>query len=572
MSQTKTEPISRKELTLVILLLALAGLLWTPRLNGLIDLRWDAGVYYSLGTSLAEGKGYRLLYEPGEIHATQYPPLLPGVIAIHQLILGSDDPLLIGRWLRLSWFLLFAIYLCLVYWMARISLPRIYAFFVAALCLFSPRVVFMSDLGFPEILFSITTMSAFIFSRRVSNWISELGGSLFVVCSYLLRTIGIAMAAAWLTDSILKRKLKVSLIRLALIMIPVLFWMGYVRMVEKSSEYKYPAYLYQRADYLYYNVSYPKNVSYKDPFMPELGKASSADLLSRFGQNLKQVPIALAETVNWDRRSWKGFGFDSEEFFFFHRFLASCLWSSAATGLAMLCGVLFQLIKGEILSGAYILFSLAMICSAPWPMQIVRYLTPLIPFLMVATVLVLAGGFFLGSFPNRIVKWIGTLLPPAVLLLLFVQEIPPVANMYRKHYTLVVYQQGAEKKVVARWFYYDEFYQALDQGLDWLHSRTNKDDVIASSMPSYVFLRTGNRSVMPPFRLDPKEAQHLLDSVPVKYVIIDGTENPVSRRYGSRPVVGFPNCGMKSIRITKGSFISMKDSSKICFVSRKYAA
>ncbi|MGH9857858.1 MAG: hypothetical protein ACRD4B_08445, partial [Acidobacteriota bacterium] len=287
MSQTKTEPIFRKELPLVILLLALAGLLWTPRLNGLIDLRWDAGVYYSLGTSLAEGKGYRLLYEPGEIHATQYPPLLPAVIAIHQLVFGSDDPLVIGRWLRLSWFLLFAIYICLVYWMARISLPRIYAFFVAALCLFSPRVVFMSDLGFPEILFSITTMSAFIFTRKTGGWFSEMGGSFFVIVSYLLRTIGMAMAAAWISEGVVKRNLRKSIIRLALVLIPVLLWMGYVRTVESSSEYQNPAYLYQRADYLYYNVSYPKNVSYKDPFMPELGKASSADLVSRIEQNLK---------------------------------------------------------------------------------------------------------------------------------------------------------------------------------------------------------------------------------------------------------------------------------------------
>ena len=48
-----------------------------PRLNGPIDLRWDASTYYVLGTALAEGKGYRLLNEPGEIEAVQYPPLSP---------------------------------------------------------------------------------------------------------------------------------------------------------------------------------------------------------------------------------------------------------------------------------------------------------------------------------------------------------------------------------------------------------------------------------------------------------------------------------------------------------------
>ena len=45
--------------------LVLAILLWLPRLTGPIDLRWDAGVYYLLGTSLAKGHGYRILSEPG---------------------------------------------------------------------------------------------------------------------------------------------------------------------------------------------------------------------------------------------------------------------------------------------------------------------------------------------------------------------------------------------------------------------------------------------------------------------------------------------------------------------------
>ena len=58
-----------------IALLALLALVvvatWAPRLHGPLDLRWDAGVYYVLGTSLAEGRGYRLLNEPGAIAAVQ---------------------------------------------------------------------------------------------------------------------------------------------------------------------------------------------------------------------------------------------------------------------------------------------------------------------------------------------------------------------------------------------------------------------------------------------------------------------------------------------------------------------
>src|SRR5215510_12399980 len=86
-----------------------AVLLWLPRLKGPLDLRWDGGVYYILGASLAEGKGYRLLNEPGAIQAIQYPPLLPLFAAAHQLLAGNSDPAIVGRLLKVSFF---AIFLC----------------------------------------------------------------------------------------------------------------------------------------------------------------------------------------------------------------------------------------------------------------------------------------------------------------------------------------------------------------------------------------------------------------------------------------------------------------------------
>ena len=100
-----------KERTVYAILGLLVILLWLPRFQGPIDLRWDGGVYYVLGTSLAEGKGYRLLNEPGEIQANQYPPLLPLIIAAHQLVLGTSDPLVVGRLLRFSSFVAFMAYI-----------------------------------------------------------------------------------------------------------------------------------------------------------------------------------------------------------------------------------------------------------------------------------------------------------------------------------------------------------------------------------------------------------------------------------------------------------------------------
>src|SRR5690242_19463144 len=80
--------------------ICIALLLWLPRLSGSIDLRWDGSVYYLLGTSLAQGHGYRIPSEPGSPEATQYPPMLPAFIALHERILAGTDPALVGQWLR----------------------------------------------------------------------------------------------------------------------------------------------------------------------------------------------------------------------------------------------------------------------------------------------------------------------------------------------------------------------------------------------------------------------------------------------------------------------------------------
>src|SRR5690242_20047575 len=82
----------RKDTFCIIAVCVLSFVTWLPFLRGPIDLRWDASVYYVLGTSLAQGHGYRLLNEPGDIQAIQYPPGLPALVALHQRILGTDDP------------------------------------------------------------------------------------------------------------------------------------------------------------------------------------------------------------------------------------------------------------------------------------------------------------------------------------------------------------------------------------------------------------------------------------------------------------------------------------------------
>src|SRR3954449_2848461 len=143
----------RADTRCAIALCILTLLSWIPRSQGPIDLRWDGGTYYILGTSLAQGKGYRLLNEPGEIRADQYPPLLPAIVAVHEKVLSSSDPVRVGIWLRRTWMLMSIAYVCGAFFLARLFLSRLYSFWLAAICMLSYDMYYLATLCFAELPF-----------------------------------------------------------------------------------------------------------------------------------------------------------------------------------------------------------------------------------------------------------------------------------------------------------------------------------------------------------------------------------------------------------------------------------
>src|SRR6476646_8113770 len=154
---SRTARSDRHDVICCIALLLIWLAIWIPRLHGPIDLRWDAGTYYVLGTSLAEGRGYRLLNEPGEIEATQYPPLLPLIVAAHEWVLGTHDVIVVGHWLRITFFLVYIAFALAVYFLLRKRLPLLHAFLGALITVLSLYTYLMSNQLAPEILFGLTT-------------------------------------------------------------------------------------------------------------------------------------------------------------------------------------------------------------------------------------------------------------------------------------------------------------------------------------------------------------------------------------------------------------------------------
>src|SRR6266446_356836 len=290
----KPRPLGRRDIVCVggVLLLWIA--VWAARLDGPIDLRWDASTYFVLGTSLAQGKGYRLLNEPGEIEAVQYPPLLPVLVAAHQRALGTSDYVIVGSRLRLSYFFLSGVYLLAAYLVARGFLDPPLALAATAGTAFSfYSFLYPSDSLYAEIPFALASMLFLLCLRRSDRPGFGIVAGLLAGAAYLIRTAGIALLAVWVADSLMHRRFRQAALRAAAAALPVLAWQAHIARVSGSSAYREPVYPYQRAAYYYSNVTYGENSWLIEPFQPELGRTLPRDLAWRVGRNLLAIPRSI---------------------------------------------------------------------------------------------------------------------------------------------------------------------------------------------------------------------------------------------------------------------------------------
>ena len=515
----------------LLVLLALATGLWMPRLRGSLDLRYDAGVYYILGTSLAQGRGYRLLSEPGQIQAVQYPPLLPALVAVHQRLAGTDDPSVAGHWLRITYAGIFLAYIAAVYLLASRYLPLGFAFLVGLVTLLHVQTSWMSDLLFAEIPYALTTI-LFLLAAQGKGWPRSLGAGVLAMASYLLRSIGIALLAAWVAESLLRKNFKQLAFRAAVCMLPVIGWQLYIRQVQASPEYGQSAYAYQRAPYQYYNVSYLENIRYVDPFVPELGVVSPIGWAARMSSAMVRMPSSLGEAVS-SRARWS----ESQ----LERFNAQALpltiplWTVqvplVVLGVLAIVGLALLARQGEWLIPLYVMGSTVIVGLTPWPGQFERYLAPLTPLLALAVVVSLLA---VRSKLEKRTRRLGTLMLKTVLVGMLAQEGFALYKVYTKQHRPVKFLDAQDHRQEQRLFFYTEAWRSHDAALDWLRGVAHADDIVATSTPHWAYLKTGARAVLPPFEADVRTASRLLEAVPVKYLVVDSLEFvDVSRRYAA---------------------------------------
>jgi hypothetical protein len=508
-----------------IAVVALALLLWAPRFSGPIDLRWDAGVYYLLGTSLAAGEGYRIPSEPGSPEALQYPPLLPALVALHQWALGATDPVIVAPWLRRTYAALFVVYGLTTLALARVYLRPGLALAATTLCLLHAQTIFLSDLLFSEIPFALVSVGfALVAGGKASTTrLRETGAFVLAAAGFLLRTAGAALLATWVIEALARRRLRLALMRGLLAVLLIALWQSYVVRVRASDAYVRPAYEYQRAAYQNYNVPYAENILQVDPFRPELGRADGGALAARLVTNLARMPAALGEAVSAPKRYWQSALERTNRLLGRHLLPVGLVWVPIlGFGALVLAGsVLFIRCHNWTLAGI-LLLSIALVCLTPWPEEFGRYLTPTAPFLTIAAILPLQRlDTALCARGSRRATLLGRLaLAGLVVLLLAVQTFAAARLFLDRDREGASFIPGSGA-TGSRFFYFGRSWLAWEQAVAWIGARAAPSAIVATSVPHQFYLHTGLRAVYPSMDADPEQAHRLLETVPVSYVIVD---------------------------------------------------
>jgi hypothetical protein len=514
-------PWTIRDTAILIVLVIAATLSWLPRTRGPIDLRWDAAVYYTLGTSIYQHHSYRLLNEPGEIRATVYPPLLPMLVAGHEAVLGTTDVVVVGRWLRATFWLLLIGYFVAAYILLRSGLSIAWATVGIVLCALQWYPYWLSDRCYADLPFAIAAALFFVWIRSPAR--GGVGSGLAALAAFLLRSAGVALLVAWVIERVVALDWRSAILRAVVAVFPILTWQGYVVWVEHSAEYRNPAYPYQRAAYNIYNVSYSHLTTFRDHRHPERGIATTRERVVRFFTNAALFPVALGGAVSAREEQWDGLMERIKNVRGIGRLIPWRLIPLVLGTLSLLiiAGLLTQIAADQPAIAVALSMNAAVLCLMPTSFlyELPRYLAVFAPALTLA----LLDGIrlVLSAWRGRPLRvGIGALLGLVVAV-----QIAVLADLFVADSREVTYPDWDRHRVDYRLFTYDDIALGQDRAVEWLNQHSQPGDIVVSSSPAWIYLRTGVRTVMPPMVSDAATVQALLEAVPAAYVLVEGPKS-----------------------------------------------
>jgi len=478
-----------------------------------------------LGTALAQNKGYRLLSEPGEVLANHHPPGVPAIVALYQRFFRTSDPWVVGQALR-RFYCGCCIAIALIsYLLARQFFGMGWALAVALVASLNLYTWWLGDYLLAEVPFTVVSL-LFILVSFVAEWKQMNAAAVTVIQAvlvtgaYLLRTAGVALIAAWIGEAALRRQWRATIVRAVVGATPVLVWHAYVHTVEHSYEYRHPVYAYQRADYQFHNVGYAKNLALLDLVAPEKGKVTLGYVAKRFATNLIAMPATFGECVTSPRSYWEWQASWIHQKAKVSNLAVVVRPALVALGLLVAAGLGVLAWRRQWLPVFYVIALAGLVCLTSWTEHFVRYLAPATAVLAIAIIALIRGAIAMlrrAGIAARIAQS-GFV---ALICAIVAQQAFTVYLMYRNRCNEVDYRAADGTHRHYHLFFFDRSWESFDDALDWLNAHAGPNDVIAATTPEWVWLRTGRKSIFPPFDATPDREQADLDSVPVHFIVLD---------------------------------------------------
>jgi hypothetical protein len=464
-----------------VVVAAACAAVYISRLDHVVGLVVDDAWYVVLAKALHSGAGYRLISSAADPILPAVPPGFPAVLSLLWAIEPRfPDNVLLMKSVSIA--SMFALAMLSYRYVAVVFRDQVLAIAVSIATFLTPAFVFLAtSTVMPECLFAATQMAAvFALDRRTPS--TSRGpvviAALLTAAAILLRSAGVAVAAAGLFTLLYARAWRHAALFMALVLLCVAPWMIYSRLNAPTADQ-------QRAHGGSIAYSYGQLLSMREAGLAGAGPARAADLPARvwtntvdlFGRGVGAliVPVVYrgADESGVEVFAIGGVGARVGSM----GVAAGTIALSLTLSIVVLIGLLATARREGMQSAtALMIVTPVMILLVP-PHSALRYLLPLAPLILLYF---FAGIGALAAVAAPAVRSGAALrVVSATVILLFALD----------HLQYVLLTRSGAKGV---WL---ADYAEVTEMTTWMNGQLPADGAVASTNPGLIYLLTGRHAV-----------------------------------------------------------------------------
>lgn len=484
------DPARISSVTMTVAALGLHLLLTALVFDPTIFTGGDNGVYVALSRALLERHAYISLHDPTLSPHTLYPPGYPVILALASLV--GIRPWVPLKILAVAFSAAGVGFTCL--WLRRRTTPGI-ALFVSVLVAMSPGLLGQGRLELSDVpfwVFAMMALWAFAALPRENSRRVLLAG-LATAVAYLTRSAAIPLVVAGLAWLVFERRWRQLAIFAAFVFPAMAAWSWWTS-AQGAADLTYGQYA---------NVFW-----LKDHYLPELGRASIADILLRVFYNGERYGGVMIPLLLTGRRG------------------GPLLLLGLGVLILAMVGWVRRLGRPGIAEFFFPLYG-GMLAVLPVAWAGERYLFPIFP-------IALAYAAETGAWLVR--RWqphADRIFAVTVLAAFLALSAAPVSAAIR----VGQFCRGAYAPS-QRYTCLGPQWQDYLQMAEWARSGLPEDAVVISRKPGLFFALSDRRGIDIPKTTDPKEFFRLAEEAGARYLILDQVDNltsqysvPVMQRY-----------------------------------------